>query len=433
MHQLIIHHLGPIQDCNISIKQTTVLTGYQASGKSTIAKAIYFFRTIKDDIYNLVQRNKLDRSFANDTIHEQEENHTRSFRGDFERCVRSKFLNTFGTSYSMDSDMLISYRYSADVSVTISLREATTFLGQNFVWVDYPQTVRSFLKQIEDDIPNENELKQKLAELFDDSYETVYIPAGRSALTVLGSLFSYFYSTMDDSQKRLLDSCTRNYVERVMKLRPQFSNGLEGLLEGVSENIQVKQIYVEALNLIENILKGRYTVSEGEERIWIDRNHYTKINFASSGQQEVVWIVNMLFYYLVTDNKGFFIIEEPESNLFPESQKLIVELITLVSNCNNAVLITTHSPYVLGTINNMIYAGIVGALAPERVDKIISHAKWIDTDKFDAFFVKEGTAVQCVDQELMQIDNALLDRISHVINSDYDKLFDIENESGEEF
>ena len=52
MHQLIIHKLGPIQHCELSIKKYTILTGYQASGKSTIAKAIYFFRTLKEDIFN---------------------------------------------------------------------------------------------------------------------------------------------------------------------------------------------------------------------------------------------------------------------------------------------------------------------------------------------------------------------------------------------
>ena len=35
-------------------------TGFQASGKSTIAKAIYYFRTIKDDIIELAKSQALD-------------------------------------------------------------------------------------------------------------------------------------------------------------------------------------------------------------------------------------------------------------------------------------------------------------------------------------------------------------------------------------
>ena len=48
MHRLIINQLGPIQHCKLDIRGTTILTGYQASGKSTIAKAVYFFRSLKD-------------------------------------------------------------------------------------------------------------------------------------------------------------------------------------------------------------------------------------------------------------------------------------------------------------------------------------------------------------------------------------------------
>ena len=49
MHWLIIEKMGPVQYCRLPIRQYTVLTGFQASGKSTVAKAIYFFRTLKDD------------------------------------------------------------------------------------------------------------------------------------------------------------------------------------------------------------------------------------------------------------------------------------------------------------------------------------------------------------------------------------------------
>lgn len=48
--------LGPVQHCELAVRQYTVLTGFQAAGKSTVAKAIYFFRTMKDDIFQLIQQ-----------------------------------------------------------------------------------------------------------------------------------------------------------------------------------------------------------------------------------------------------------------------------------------------------------------------------------------------------------------------------------------
>ena len=42
MPKLTVHNLGPIQDCEIELENFCVLTGPQASGKSTAAKAIFF-------------------------------------------------------------------------------------------------------------------------------------------------------------------------------------------------------------------------------------------------------------------------------------------------------------------------------------------------------------------------------------------------------
>ena len=424
MHQLTIDKLGPIRHCELSIRQFTVLTGFQAAGKSTIAKAIYFFRTLKDELYDLILR----RNFYGPGI---DSDGRWNLHDEFKSIVRNKFLSTFGSSYSMDQEMRLCYRYSGESEIAIGLTRSRHSLTPNFVTVKFSPKIRSYLNgsSVADD---KETLKRDLAELFDDPYETVYIPAGRSVLTVLGSQFNYFYSTMDDAQKRLLDACTRNYLERVMRLRPQFADGLEGLIEGQTLSYDEQVLMKQALILVEKILKGKYTVADGEERIWVDKQHYVKINFASSGQQEIVWILNLLVYYLAMRQKVFFIIEEPESNLFPASQKLVVELISLVAGAGNAVLLTTHSPYVLGTVNNLLYAGRVGKSAAEETAKIIARCKWIDSSTCTALFVEDGSVGDCMDKELMQIDNSLLDQISHGINQEYDELFALEQQTEEE-
>lgn len=425
MHQLIIDRLGPITHCKLSVDKYTVITGYQASGKSTIAKALYFFRTIKDDIYQLLVRRQYNDVFIK--LGNPPKDNVESALSEFERDIRNKFLSTFGSSYSMDRNMRLSYNYCDGVSMGISLREGDG-LTPNYVWVKCSGAIREFIKS-HDGSRDNDQLRTELNELFDDAYETVYIPAGRSVLTLLGSQFEYFYSTMDDKQKRLLDACTKDYVERVMRLRPQFDNGLEGLLAGESLTKKQKEQCEQALSLIGQILKGRYIVAGGEERILMDEKHYVKINFASSGQQEVVWILNLLFYYLAANEPVFYIIEEPESNLFPESQKTVMELVSLVVNAGSSTLVTTHSPYVLGTVNNLIYAGTVGKKAHDEVNKIIPDGKWIDSNVCTALFVRDGIATNCMDHDLLQIDNSLLDEISHGINREYDALFEVEQSS----
>ena len=46
-----IFRLGPIKDCEVDISNFMILTGPQASGKSTLAKSIFFFKNINLKIY----------------------------------------------------------------------------------------------------------------------------------------------------------------------------------------------------------------------------------------------------------------------------------------------------------------------------------------------------------------------------------------------
>lgn len=419
MHKLMIHRLGPIRHCELEIGCNMALTGNQAAGKSTIAKAVYFFRTLKEDIAALAAR----RAFG--PAGDARERMTTAF----ERLVRNKFLDTFGSSYKMERDMCMTYAFSDAVEVSVSLAESNDFSAPNFVFVNYSPALRSFL--LDETGADAETLRAKLAALFDDAYETVYIPAGRSVLTVLGGPFNYFYSTMDDAQKRLLDTCTRNYLERVLRLRPQFAEGLRGLSEGRRMTGREAALHEEALSLISQILKGEYRVADGEDRIGLADGRYVKINYASSGQQESVWILNLLYYYFAMKHPVFFIIEEPESNLFPSSQKLMVELIALIADAGHRFLVTTHSPYVLGELGNLLYASFLGRENPEGARSVIAESKWLSEAEFDAFFVRDGGIEDCLDRDLHQIDHTRLDEISGVINEEYDRLLSLESPDAE--
>ena len=54
MQKIIIENFGPIQYAEIEVKKILVLIGEQASGKSTIAKLIYFFKSLKDDLFTQI-------------------------------------------------------------------------------------------------------------------------------------------------------------------------------------------------------------------------------------------------------------------------------------------------------------------------------------------------------------------------------------------
>lgn len=440
MHRLVIKKLGPIEQCDLECSQFMTLTGFQASGKSTIAKAIYYFRTIKDDIINLARSQAYNMAPISGLETEFDVVYGTSLRKGLENYLREKFLRTFGSSWGMSNEMCMEYYFTNTCSVKVSLKEDTVFSSPNYIWITLGEDVIKFLREKNRcftvtslGVPEEDlkKLKTELCEIFDDDCSVVYIPAGRSMITLLSQQFGYIYATMDGVQKRSLDYCTKDYLERILRIKSEFSEGLQGLAAYYRGKTTLPTNLVQqALSLIEKILRGTYRYNNGEEQIVLENGKYVKINFSSSGQQECVWILNLLFYYLLQQMPILFIIEEPESYLFPESQKYITELIALVSNRKHSVVLTTHSPYVLGTLNNLLYAHTVPEQYSKKADKIIPMSIWLDDKRFDSWFVKNGTAENCMDAEVHMIQNEKIDEISKVINMEFDELLNLQETDG---
>lgn len=437
MSRLVINSLGPIDRCDLKCSQFMTLTGFQASGKSTVAKAIYYFRTIKDDIMNLAKAQALNNGSVSGFETEFDVVQGTTLKKGVENYLRDKFLRTFGSSWGMSNEMYMEYHFTDSCFVKISLVENARFNSPNYIWVTLSDNLSYYLKKKDHFFSTtllgieENDLRvfrAELNELFDDDCSVVYIPAGRSMITLLSQQVGYIYATMDDVQKRSLDSCTKDYLERILKLKSEFSEGLQGLAVYASGRNNLSHGIIEqALDLIKKILRGTYRYSSGEEQIVLDNGKYVKINFSSSGQQESVWILNLLFYYLLRPNPVLFIIEEPESHLFPESQKYMTELIALVSNAKHSVVLTTHSPYVLGTLNNLLYASTLPKKNVGKVNCIIAESRWLRDTNFSAWFLSDGLVENCMDEEIHMIQNERIDQISKIINWEFDELLELQN------
>lgn len=413
-----IENLGAIHYCKMNVSDFIVLTGEQAEGKSTIAKCIYLCRTIKDDVFNILMKD----------IYLQDQ---KGILKAIKSTLRNKFLRMFGTSLAMSASMVLQYWYSGDAFVRFSITKnnADTDLIEKFVDVTFSEKLQNGLMDL---IRNRNEitdLKDRISELFCDEYQSIFIPAGRNLITLLTSQLNYLYATMDDRQKRMMDYTTQQYIEYILKIRPSFSDGLEGLLTDLNNGTRKKA--AKMIDMIQTILKGRYVYRDGAELLYLPeddsyRNKYVRINFTSSGQQETVWIFNILFYLFVNQTKAFVIVEEPEAHLYPDAQKKITELLAYMYNQKCQMMITTHSPYVLGALNNLIYAGHIAAKAQnkELVDKYIGKEYWIH--QCSAYQTASGEIHSCLEEgEEHLISNAVIDGASADINELFDKLFDI--------
>ncbi len=421
MQRLIIKNFGPIKNCDIDVKDFLVLTGPQASGKSTVAKSVFFFNYLKDILFQYVIKTNQRKSLFE----------TRSLKESFVFEVRNAFVQSFGENVG-NTDTSIKYIYDNGRFVEVTFNESNA--GELIVVPKLNNELSKAIDMLDDEI-KENGIKNAddirkiiYSDIFKNDMEILYIPAGRSLLTLLSAQIGYLYSVMDDRQKSTMDYCTQNYLERVLQIKSYFDRGPSQLLKKeLNNNSNIDEAILKmAIAKIEEILKGEYKNSDGEELLKLSDSEFIKLNYASSGQQEAVWITNMLFYYMLGNMKTYFIIEEPESHLFPEAQKAITELISIAKNDKNKVLITTHSPYILGSINNLLYADKIGkSKNKEMVEELVSPHMWLSHSVMGAYYLENGMLENILDEEYQDINHDVIDGVSSVINETYEKLTDL--------
>lgn len=402
MQILKINNFGPIRICEIEIRDFMVLTGEQASGKSTVAKSIFYFNHLKDELFDLV-RKEID----NPLRFEKE-----SLEECFCRRLRYIFYQSFGLEEDGAANASLLFQYENTYSIEIKMVQIEEGLS---IQILLDENIKKKLKLLSERISGYTfddlgSIRHYIdIEIFDCDRNIVYIPAGRSLLTLLSNQISYLYAVMDDMQKGAIDYCTKCYLEEVLKIKPFFKMNLSGIIKQLDNSVEYKidtRMAEEAADLIKDILHGEYRNENGFERLYYTEKDSVRINFASSGQQEAVWITNILFYYMLGRRKSFFIIEEPESHLFPNAQKALVELISLVKNGRNQITITTHSPYILGSINNLLYAKhISGTVDSDKLVEIIKPYFWLDYSNLGAFYLREGRVDNIKDDELENLNH----------------------------
>jgi AAA15 family ATPase/GTPase len=132
---------------------------------------------------------------------------------------------------------------------------------------------------------------------------------------------------------------------------------------------------------------------------------------------------------LLSGKKNLFIIEEPELNLYPTTQKKLVEyLIEKCTKGDNRLIITTHSPYILTALNNCIEASNVLKTNPDaqaQVDTLVPPASQLDYEDIRAYYVADGTAHSIMHEEYQMIDANALDDVSEDLAQVYDSLLSL--------
>lgn len=137
-----------------------------------------------------------------------------------------------------------------------------------------------------------------------------------------------------------------------------------------------------------------------------------------------------LYDHLVKPMSISFVLEEPEQNLFPQTQ---VDLFNdIISVCNgqehlSSVFITTHSPYILAAANILLFADKLKTegIDEEKIKDSVSTCTSIKMDDFTAYSVADGTCRSLIDEETHLISENELDSASDYNAEVFDKLYQL--------
>ncbi|MEI6139354.1 MAG: AAA family ATPase [Mariniphaga sp.] len=457
MQKIYIKNFGAIKEAEIEIKSLLVLIGEQASGKSTIAKLIYFFKSLNDDFFN--QFYKSDKDYLDIT-------------SDLIIPIREKYYDFFGSTFYLP-EFEIKYCYSEVKWLRLSLYPRTKKLRTEFSRGFLSESLKSDLRNIKTSI-NKVELKihvakssheqlaleqekikyiQQLSNLINTSFENnhddaLFMIAGRNATVGYSDLFEKYLFTriqirLDDNRKQgsfkkkeqtIDETLMLKFMERVIKIKALFEKygNVEGLISSLPDNARNRESLLLAKMKIDEILKGNYLIDRWGEKILHDNDHYVFLHNASSGQQEVIRILQDIFVVIFEQQKSLRWIEEPEAHLFPVAQKLVIELFALMINQNssNQLIITTHSPYVLTVINNLLFAKRVidkNISKKEDVFKIIPEPFLLEPENFNAYSLG-NSEVYCesvFNEKTGLIKQSYLDTVSEMLSSDFNNLYSI--------
>jgi predicted ATPase len=183
---------------------------------------------------------------------------------------------------------------------------------------------------------------------------------------------------------------------------------------------------IRALNI--EFLKVQYQLVDGIDTLNMGNNKVIKLSQASSGVQSAIPLLLVMEYFTnpSLQSHDLFVIEEPEMNLYPSAQKDLLELIiNNVSFSKDKLIITSHSPYLLTTLDNLIQAKNAQESNKEisqKVSKLVPQRFWVDFENVACYYFDKGTVRSTLDYETKSIGPSNIDDVSIELSETFEKL-----------
>lgn len=416
---LIIKNIGPIKEAEIKINKVNIFIGPQSSGKSTIAKIISFCQWLEKDILIHQGKDHIDSAYWIDKLHNYHK-------------MDSYFREDSSIEYHGNTVSFI-YVPNGKFSITpINLEQ------EKMRKITYIPSERNYVN-----IPNISSLSLSNDYIRDFIFDWLLIRNKYSKETpqnIIDLGVKYYYdknvgdvvSLQEGTPIRLSEASSG--LQAIIPLLVSLSYSTRWIFNHTQDlsfdkfstlhKTFIKELYKEE-DLSDVVLQDE-KLKQITTELFSSLQHISPEVGIPNDMKGAADLVNRLGkpHYV------FMIIEEPEENLFPITQYALVKHIfqSLDSKPDNSVVITTHSPYILTAINNLIQAGNMIETDVNKTMQVYQ-ALGVNTSikykDINAWTLENGKLYSMNDDEYKLISAAAIDNASEIINKDFETLLDI--------
>ena len=413
MQKLTIKNIGAIKLVEFDVNRINVFMGPQSSGKSTISKILChcqwvektcFFNDKQLENYqkqrvfydSLVEYHKLDGYFHKNASIKYEGNAMTITYTHSSRKTTIKLKDKMVFSYPKICYIPSERNFVAGVPNFSKYNEGNNVLLYfAYDWSDAKEDIRkldiSNLLSREVTYENINDKDY----IFDNGSKLLLTNASSGIQSVLPLYQTIIYMLSNLYKKQRALSPSKEMAKK------DFSNVLIMLANGIANGENISE-----LKKYSNVLISMFKMLENYDVKVINKLSDLSYKDLSHNIYEAVHVMERLFEYHFTQ----LFIEEPEQNLFPDTQQEFVYWLLgiMQSEREHAAIITTHSPYILFALNNCMMGGLVKNNIPENeAADLASHSAWIDPKLVSVFELENGILRSVQDQDGIIEDNYL--------------------------
>ncbi|MEM9542189.1 MAG: AAA family ATPase [Cyanobacteria bacterium P01_E01_bin.42] len=424
--KLLIKNLGPIknntQEIDLS-KRFYVFVGVNNSGKTYISQLLWtiFNRNIikrftdrleEEEIkVKITQEFKINEGMVSDILDKFSRFIEQEMIDIYNVAKNSLFAQKISISFDFDIHELkghslvngvfeLSFGNHENSSEYISLAKEVDSLILKIEEKPLPESIlKSIPEKVLQNTKKDVELQVKKTAIFfiilmllENKHTTFFLPSNRS-------FYPVFYRYVYDIERKNREEVIRKMVDLFEETKgdPSKTN-----IEELRKAGLFRRQYTEPMN---RAIEAIYSLNTNPEEV----SHYTNLVrrlakimggdifikslegiapiefFFKPTQQEIdlpmylasssVNQLSLLYLYLkhwVVEKSNFLMMDEPEENLHPANQVLLLELLLdFVNQNDNRVLITTHSPLLANVLNNYVYLDILKNEHNSDLDDII--------------------------------------------------------------